>query len=760
MAECASAVGEASQPWTNCQFAKPYIQQLRALYQSSTLVGDVGPSFESLVAPLRAISVPVATSVSNPNFQQGVQEFNYIKAYLVSLQNTMSRHGGAAIADHGSLGSQQNPGPVLVCNPVFNHYSPGLLRPDNHAMGQYDGGRRDRPDSKDRFPGRHYVRSDWSGHLDVGQVGGRQGVEPIHSSWMGQMPIQHGQAFHSSGPGFVFPNLQQSHSSNSGNVRFSNRNPHNALQQHPAFQRPPEYSFQQSQSFPAAQAAAAVPIGQFDQKSQVPKWQHGILTDIPRFSLSKKTTSFEREIEKWLRPSRKRKPEGVETSERTDGVETSKRTDKKRKPADPESANAAAAAAAEPTAAAAATEAVAAALEGAGPADSPALEYAENATEAAELSMEPAAAAAATEAVAAAAAELSMAAATELSMAAAAAEAAELSMDAAAAAAMAAAAEPAANCRGTGQRGAGGCWTVANGPDAGSGTGRLRPVPDAGGHFLETIEGTGRLRPVPDAGGHFSKQSKRTRGAPRPATEAAAMAAAAELSANCRGTGQRGAGGHGGEDQASTFNASPALAQVRQCPRRLASAYAAAVVRQPFKAFIVPRKDGYPRSCTEAMDAGQVEACSVSCTWDGTDARLKELRSAVMQKTCWRGFTLLRRLKDLTPDVSRLWVQGMQMHPARKYELVLFKNTAKPNGDVDPGDQSKTACQLCDAEDPSLQLLQLLIKLLLPGYKIGSVQDVLNGSMALEAYVISELGSRSGQPEHTDSAPEMAIAQH
>ena len=130
---------------------------------------------------------------------------------------------------------------------------------------------------------------------------------------------------------------------------------------------------------------------------------------------------------------------------------------------------------------------------------------------------------------------------------------------------------------------------------------------------------------------------------------AAAMAAAAELAANCRGTGQRGAGGHGGEDQAPTFNASPALAQVRQCPRRLASAYAAAVVRQPFKAFIVPRKDGYPRSCTEAMDAGQVEACSVSCTWDGTDARLKELRSAVMQKTCWRGFTLLRRLKDLTP---------------------------------------------------------------------------------------------------------------
>jgi hypothetical protein len=99
----------------------------------------------------------------------------------------------------------------------------------------------------------------------------------------------------------------------------------------------------------------------------------------------KKTTHYKQEIEKWLRHRRKRKPEGVETSERTDGVETSKWTDKKRQPADQESANAAAAAAAEPAAAAAATEAVAAALEGAGPADPPALEYAADATEAAEL---------------------------------------------------------------------------------------------------------------------------------------------------------------------------------------------------------------------------------------------------------------------------------------------------------------------------------------------------------------------------------------
>ena len=145
----AEAVGQASQPWTDCKWAKSYVQELHALYQLSTLVGDMERSFESLVEPLRSILVPVATSVSNPNFKQGMQEFCDIKAYLISSQNTMSRHGGAAIADHSSLGSQQNRGPVMVCNPVFNNFSPGLLRPDNYAMGKYDGGRRDRPDSRD-----------------------------------------------------------------------------------------------------------------------------------------------------------------------------------------------------------------------------------------------------------------------------------------------------------------------------------------------------------------------------------------------------------------------------------------------------------------------------------------------------------------------------------------------------------------------------------------------------------------------------------
>jgi hypothetical protein len=67
---------------------------------------------------------------------------------------------------------------------VFNHFSPSLPRHDNYAIivaiGLYDGGRKDSPDSRDRLGQscRHYVRSDWSGHLHVGHVGGRQGVHP------------------------------------------------------------------------------------------------------------------------------------------------------------------------------------------------------------------------------------------------------------------------------------------------------------------------------------------------------------------------------------------------------------------------------------------------------------------------------------------------------------------------------------------------------------------------------------------------------
>jgi hypothetical protein len=50
---------------------------------------------------------------------RGAEKLEMIKTYLISVQNKTSRHGGAAIADHGSLGSQQIPGPVLVCSPVL-----------------------------------------------------------------------------------------------------------------------------------------------------------------------------------------------------------------------------------------------------------------------------------------------------------------------------------------------------------------------------------------------------------------------------------------------------------------------------------------------------------------------------------------------------------------------------------------------------------------------------------------------------------------
>jgi hypothetical protein len=117
-----SPVGQASQPWTDCKWAKSYVQELHALYQLSTLVGNEERSFEELVEPLRGILLPVAASVDDPGFMRGAEKVDKIKTYLISVQNTMSRHGCAAIADHGSLGSQQNRGPVMVCNPVFNNF--------------------------------------------------------------------------------------------------------------------------------------------------------------------------------------------------------------------------------------------------------------------------------------------------------------------------------------------------------------------------------------------------------------------------------------------------------------------------------------------------------------------------------------------------------------------------------------------------------------------------------------------------------------
>jgi hypothetical protein len=167
------SVGQASQPWIDCKWAKPNVRELHVLYQSSTLVGDDEFSFESLVEPLRAIIVPVAASAADPEFMRGTEKAKHLIAYLKSVQNTTSRHGGAAIADHGSLGSQQNPGPVMVCSPVFNHFSPSLPRPDNYAIGLHDSGQ------------------------------------------MGQMPGHpYGQAFGSYGPQavFAFPNHQQSQS--------------------------------------------------------------------------------------------------------------------------------------------------------------------------------------------------------------------------------------------------------------------------------------------------------------------------------------------------------------------------------------------------------------------------------------------------------------------------------------------------------------------------------------------------------------------
>ena len=124
------------------------------------------------------------------------------------------------------------------------------------------------------------------------------------------------------------------------------------------------------------------------------------------------------------------------------------------------------------------------------------------------------------------------------------------------------------------------------------------------------------------------------------------------------------------------------------------------------------------------------------------------------------GFTLLCNVKLMTPEITRLWEEGLLLHPKRVFDVVLFKNTPMSDGSIDPGDQSKLACQLGNVGDPSLALLKLLVGLLLPpGYTIGSVEDVLRGCPSLEAYVIYDMGSVSDQIEHTDSAPEAAPGQ-
>jgi hypothetical protein len=194
----------------------------------------------------------------------------------------------------------------------------------------------------------------------------------------------------------------------------------------------------------------------------------------------------------------------------------------------------------------------------------------------------------------------------------------------------------------------------------------------------------------------------------------------------------------------------------------LARAAESSLQQEPYS---LPRKDGRVRACVVAMDPADVSVSSVSCasTWSAIDERqlpVEALRTDIMNKARTRGFTLLNHVKDLTPEIARLWEEGLLLHPRRLFDIVLFKNTPKADGSIDPGDESKLACQLGDEIDPSLALLKILVGLLLPpGYRIGSVEDVLCGRRSLEAYVIWDLGSPSDQTIHVDSAPEAAPGQ-
>lgn len=185
----------------------------------------------------------------------------------------------------------------------------------------------------------------------------------------------------------------------------------------------------------------------------------------------------------------------------------------------------------------------------------------------------------------------------------------------------------------------------------------------------------------------------------------------------------------------------------------------AAALGSQSEPFLLPKKDKRAHKCVAVMDPALVSASSVSCAGIGQDeVQMDALRLEIMHTLRTLGFTLLSNVRFLTPEITRLWEEGLQLHPQRRYDIVLFKNTPKPDGSIDPGDQSKLACQVGDDEgDPSLALLKLLVVLLLPlGYTIGSVEDVVCGCPSLEAYVILDEGSASDQIEHIDSAPEAA----
>jgi hypothetical protein len=64
------------------------------------------------VEPLRGILLPIAASADDPEFMRCAERVERLRAYLISVQNITSRQSGAAIADHGLLGSQQIAAPL------------------------------------------------------------------------------------------------------------------------------------------------------------------------------------------------------------------------------------------------------------------------------------------------------------------------------------------------------------------------------------------------------------------------------------------------------------------------------------------------------------------------------------------------------------------------------------------------------------------------------------------------------------------------
>ena len=211
------------------------------------------------------------------------------------------------------------------------------------------------------------------------------------------------------------------------------------------------------------------------------------------------------------------------------------------------------------------------------------------------------------------------------------------------------------------------------------------------------------------------------------------------------------------QDESSNINTTVTTFQVQQCNVSLNS-------------HSLPAKDRRARQCTMPIDPSIQHSITVTCDLSSQEhgvesnpsefeSKRVELQSRISDIVHTSGIVSLDRVKQLTRKVTELWNESVSKTDSREYNISIFKKAPYDDGTIDVGDESKLACQLNDHQDPSFQLVKEIIGHLLPGYRIGEVEDVLTHARSAEAYVFKETGSKSDQDVHVDSAVELACGQ-